>query len=348
MTLKGDAGAGVGGGVGVGATVPLTGLVTRLESLVEQGRRHPRRLARADLRDLPVIYRRVSAALAEARGRGVPTDQLGRIERVLIAAHGMLYAPEPPRLGPAVADLFREMPGVVRRSARAVALAVALCAVGGVWGYLTIRREPANAVAMLSPELIENARGFNAAPKRGGDPLYGVFYFTNNAKVALTAYALGATFGLGTLIIMLYNGVVLGGTLAIVLSSGGSPRFFSFVVAHGGIELLAIFVAAGAGFEMGHAMLRPGWKRRGDALRDAARATLPMALGAALLLSVAGLVEGWISPLPLPAAVKGGLGATLLALTLIYLVGGGRRRRPRADADAARGADVSSSDGSRS
>jgi uncharacterized membrane protein SpoIIM required for sporulation len=324
---------------GVGATIPVTSLVVRLEELVEQGRRGPRRLARADLRDLPVVYRRVSAAVAEARARGIPTDQLARIERVLIAAHGMLYAPEPPRLGRAVADLFGEMPEGVRRSARAVALAVALCALGGVWGYLTIRREPANAVAVLSPELIENARSFKGAPVRDGDPLYGVFYFTNNAKVALTAYALGATFGLGTLIIMLYNGVVLGGTLAIVLSSGGSPRFFSFVVAHGGIELLAIFIAAGAGFEMGHAMLRPGWKRRGDALRDAARATLPMALGAALLLSVAGLVEGWISPLPLPAAAKGGLGATLLVLTLAYVILGGRRR-PRATG-------VSSSDGSR-
>ncbi len=312
----------------------LARAVARLEVLVDQGRHNPRALTREDLRDLPIVYRRVSAALAEARARHVPTDQLARVERVLISAHGMLYAPEPPRLGRALIDLIREIPDVVWRARRSLALAIGLCALGAVWGYWTVRREAANAVAVLSPELIENARGFKDMPKRDGDPIYGVFYFTNNARVAFTAYALGATFGIGTLIIMLYNGVILGGTLAIVLSSGASPRFFSFVVGHGGIEMLAIFIAAAAGFEMGHAMLRPGWKRRSDALRDAARATLPMALGSAMLLSVAGLVEGWISPKALPFSTKASLGATLLGLTLLYLVVG-RRRAPRA-------ADVSS------
>ena len=303
----------------------LAGLVERLERLVAQGRRNPRALERADLREMPTVYRRVSAALAEARARGIPSDQLGRVERVLIAAHGMLYAPEPPRLGRAFIELLREIPAEVRRSSRAIALAIALCACGGVWGYLVVRREPANAVALLSQELIDNAHGFKSAPARAGDPLYGVFYFTNNAKVALTVYALGASFGLGTLLIMLYNGIVLGGTLAIVLSAGASARFFSFVLPHGGIEMLSIFIAAAAGLRMGHAMLRPGSRRRGDALRDAARATLPMAIGSALFLSVAGLIEGWISPMPLPIAAKAAIGATLLAGSLIYLSMGGRR-----------------------
>jgi uncharacterized membrane protein SpoIIM required for sporulation len=311
-----------------GAARPaLSGLVERLEGLVEQGRRNPRALARADLREMPTVYRRVSAALAEARARGVPSDQLGRVERVLIAAHGMLYAPEPPRLGRAFVALLREIPGEVRRSLRPVALAVALCAAGAIWGYLTIRHEPADAVALLSQELIDNAHGFKTAPGRHGDPLYGVFYFTNNARVALTVYALGAGFGLGTLLLLLYNGIVLGGTLAIVLSAGASARFFSFVLPHSGIEMLSIFIAAAAGLRMGHAMLRPGARRRADALRDAARATLPLAVGSALFLSVAGLVEGWISPMPLPIAVKATIGATLLAASLAYLSIGGRRGR---------------------
>jgi uncharacterized membrane protein SpoIIM required for sporulation len=305
----------------------LAGAVARLEELVERGRRHPRALARADLRDLPIVYRRAITALAEARARDVPIAQLARLERVLIAAHGLLYAPEPPRLGRAFAALLREIPEVVKRSGRALALAIGICALGGLWGYAVIRADPARAIALLSPELIENARNFKGGPTRAGDPLYGVFYFTNNAKVALTVYALGASFGLGTVVILLYNGIVLGGTLALVLSAGASSRFFSFVLAHGGIEMLAIFIAAAAGLEMGYAMLRPGWKRRGDALRDAAHATLPMALGAALLLSVAGLVEGWISPKPLAIATKALIGGSLLGAALLYLILGGRAHR---------------------
>ena len=79
--------------------VSLAKAVARLDVLVDQGRRNPRALTRDDLRDLPIVYRRVSAALAEARAHNAPSDQLARIERVLISAHGMLYAPEPPRPG---------------------------------------------------------------------------------------------------------------------------------------------------------------------------------------------------------------------------------------------------------
>ena len=309
----------------------LAGDVQRLEQLIEQARRHPRQLARADLRDLPVVYRRVIAALAEARARGVPIAQLARLERVLIAAHGLLYAPEPPRLGRALLGLLRELPAVVRRSWRALVLAIAICALGAVAGYAVVRADPGRAGALLSPELIDNARHFKSGAAREGDPLYGAFYFTNNAKVAFTAYALGATFGLGTVLILLYNGVMLGATLAIVLSLGASARFFSFVVAHGELEMLAIFIAAAAGLEMGWALLRPGWRRRSDALRDAAHATLPLALGAALLLAVAGLVEGWVSPKPLPFATKAALGACLFGGALLYLLAyRGRRAVPGA------------------
>ncbi|HET6150990.1 MAG TPA: stage II sporulation protein M [Polyangia bacterium] len=315
------------GGVAGRAPGGLAADVQRLESLIDQARHHPRRLARADLRDLPVMYRRVIAALAEARARGVPIAQLARLERVLIAAHGLLYAPEPPRLGRAFVALLREFPVVVRRSWRALALAVALCALGGGWGYSVVRSDPGRAAALLSPELLDNAHHFKSGAAREGDPLYGAFYFTNNATVAFSVYALGATFGLGTVLVLLYNGVMLGATLAIVLSLGASARFFSFVVAHGELEMLAVFIAAAAGLEMGWALLRPGWKRRSDALRDAAHATLPMALGASLLLAVAGLVEGWISPMPLPFSTKATLGASLLAGALVYL-GRGRGRAP--------------------
>jgi uncharacterized membrane protein SpoIIM required for sporulation len=309
------------------AAVPeLANPVERLSVIVTLGQKSPRSLTRADLRALPTLYRRVSSALAEARARGVPNEQLVRVERLLIAAHGVLYAPTAPRLGTAFADLLIGFPVVVRSSLRSVVVAALLVVVGGLWGYAEVRRDAGNAVALLSPELIDNARAFNGSHGREGDPIYGVFYFTNNAKVALTAYALGATFGLGTVLVLLFNGIVVGGTLAIVLASGGSARFFSFLLPHSGLELLAIFIAAAAGLEMGQAMLRPRWQTRSAALRDAARATLPMALGASVLLVLAGLLEGWVSPKPMPPVIKAGIGVTALASALVYLWRGGRRK----------------------
>src|SRR6185369_3319018 len=65
-------------------------LVARLESLAERARRNPRALSRAERRELPVVYRQVSAVLAEARARGASGDLLARVERVMIAAVGTL------------------------------------------------------------------------------------------------------------------------------------------------------------------------------------------------------------------------------------------------------------------
>jgi uncharacterized membrane protein SpoIIM required for sporulation len=137
--------------------------------------------------------------------------------------------------------------------------------------------------------------------------------------VALTAYALGATFAVGTVLILLFNGVLLGATGAVVATTGSPRVFLSFILPHAGVELAAILFAAAAGLQMGGALIRPGWRKRRDAFLFAARESLPLALGATLLLIVAGVVEGWISPKPLPIAVKAAIGGTLDVLLLVYL-----------------------------
>lgn len=95
--------------------------------------------------------------------------------------------------------------------------------------------------------------------------IYGAFYFTNNASVALRAYALGGTVGVGTAL----------------------PP-------HGGLELFAIIAAAAGGLRMARGLLRSGWSSRRESFERAARESLSLALGAAVLLAVAGLIEGWI------------------------------------------------------
>jgi uncharacterized membrane protein SpoIIM required for sporulation len=179
----------------------------------------------------------------------------------------------------------------------------------------------------------ENAEHFrDDQPSGSGHPVYGVFYFTNNARVALTAYALGATFAVGTVLILLFNGVVLGATGAVVAATGSPQAFLSFVLPHSGIELAAILFAAAAGLQMGGALIKPGWRKRRDAFLFAARESLPLALGATALLVVAGIVEGWISPKPFPLALKAVIGGTLNVLLLIYLL---RPIRQAAIADTA-------------
>ncbi|MFH0900582.1 MAG: stage II sporulation protein M [Pseudomonadota bacterium] len=295
---------------------------SQLADLLSQiGHRSAKALSREELLALPKLYRLAVAELAEARARGTPAAQRGTLEYLVIRAHAMLYAPAPLRIGSAIVDLVRAFPAAVRRYRRLVAIAALLLLVGSLWGYLEVARNPASAAVLLPGGLQENAEESfqSGASTREGHPAYGVFYFTNNARVAFNAYALGATFGVGTVLLLLFNGVILGGTIAVV-GLVGSPRvLLSFVLPHGGIELAAIVIAAAGGLAIADGLLRPGWRRRMDSLRVAARESLPLVLGSAALLAVAGLVEGWISPQPLPLAVKAAIGGVLDVLLVVYL-----------------------------
>jgi uncharacterized membrane protein SpoIIM required for sporulation len=307
-----------------------TGEGVELLRLLERLERRPEALTRAEVRELPRLYRRTVTELADRRARGVAADRLAGIERLMVRAHGLLYAPPPIALGAAFARLVRSLPSRVRAARRMIALATALLSLGAIWGYLEVRRDPAGAAVLLSPELLENAESFRTgAPMRPGDPIYGAFYFTNNARVAFNAWALGATFGIGTALLLLYNGVILGATVAVVAAGPGSRTFLSFVLPHSGVELAAILIAAAGGFAMASGLLRPGPRRRRDAFRQSALDSLPLALGAAVLLSIAGLTEGWFSPLPLPLGLKALLGGSLTTLLAIYLLAPNRNERDR-------------------
>jgi uncharacterized membrane protein SpoIIM required for sporulation len=278
--------------------------------------------SRGALCHFPRLYRRVVSELAEARARGVSPRQTAELEALVLRAHAVLYAPSRRPLGSAWGELLGAFPRQVARCSRQLALATALLMVGTVFGYLEVRRDPSSATVLLPHGLRDNAEESfrESAVTRQGDPIYGAFYFTNNARVALNAYALGGTFGVGTVVVLLFNGVILGSTAAVVGTVGSPRAFWSFVLPHGGIELFAILVAAAGGLRIADGLLRPGWLRRREAFTRAARESLPLALGAAVLLALAGLVEGWISPQPWPLLAKAAIGLSLDLLVLGYLL----------------------------
>jgi uncharacterized membrane protein SpoIIM required for sporulation len=119
----------------------------------------------------------------------------------------------------------------------------------------------------------------------------------------------------GALFLLVYNGLVLGATFGIAVGVGNGPPLFQQVLAHGVLELSCIAVAGAAGMRMGWAIIDPGSRPRGVALREEARAAAEMLLGTAAWLVVAGLVEGFVTPsgqnLGTVAAIGLGLGIAL-------------------------------------
>lgn len=119
---------------------------------------------------------------------------------------------------------------------------------------------------------------------------------TNNVVVTLTAFVLGAFYGLGTFYIITMNGLMLGGIFAFTGRYGLEQRLFEFIVAHGVVELSVICLAGAAGLCLGEALMRPGERRRIDAFRDAVSRAGSLLVVAVPFLVGAGIIEGYISP----------------------------------------------------
>lgn len=119
---------------------------------------------------------------------------------------------------------------------------------------------------------------------------------TNNVTVALTAFALGLLYGLGTLYIISLNGLMLGAAFGYTAHFEMSLPLFKFIVAHGLVELSVIVLAGAAGLALGRALARPGAQGRLHALRSAAGDAGALASVAVPFLIGSGLIEGYVSP----------------------------------------------------
>jgi uncharacterized membrane protein SpoIIM required for sporulation len=101
--------------------------------------------------------------------------------------------------------------------------------------------------------------------------------------------------------IIIVNGLMVGALSALYIKAGFGPDFFATIAPHGVIELTAIQISGGAGLLLAGGYLRPGRATRRDALVVAARRAVTLMIGVALLLCVAGTIEGFISPPSLPS-----------------------------------------------
>lgn len=137
---------------------------------------------------------------------------------------------------------------------------------------------------------------------------FSTFVLVNNVRVSLMAFALGVTFGLGTALLLAYNGLLLGGVAGLAVEAGNGDLLLAALMAHGVLELTCIVVGGGAGLALGRAMLRPGTRSRKAALAAEAGHAFTIAAATVPWLVVAGLVEGFVSRVglgPVPTTVIG-------------------------------------------
>jgi uncharacterized membrane protein SpoIIM required for sporulation len=196
---------------------------------------------------------------------------------------------------------------LVRAEFALVALAALFISLGTASGALVVHYDP-QALGVVVPELHqeqtprervrqEAERGsFDA----GGSAVFSSFLFTHNIQVTFLVFALGLSFGIGTAVVLFWNGIPLGALAAQYLGSGQGPFFFAWILPHGVVELTVVAIAGAAGFVLARGLLRPRSRSRPRALQEEAKSAVQLVLGGMPLLVVAGLVEGSISQLHPP------------------------------------------------
>ncbi|EDN68430.1 integral membrane protein [Beggiatoa sp. PS] len=103
--------------------------------------------------------------------------------------------------------------------------------------------------------------------------------------------------------------------------------FYSFVVGHSALELIAIALAGAAGFKLGFALLVPGRLTRLQALRHAATHSIVIIYGVILMLLLAAFIEAfWSSNTAIDPNIKYTVGGFLWLSVVSYLVLVGRNR----------------------
>jgi len=285
------------------------------------------------------LYREVAADLARARTYGGSPELLFTLERAVGAGHNLLYSAPSSGWRGFRAWIAGGFPALVRMRWRPVLAATVLLYLPAVLTFAAVRGDPAMGRRMLPAGLMQRAeeaesrqaagKGYVTPEDFGGMPVMATAIMSNNVRVTFLAFAAGILAGLGTALVLVFNGVQLGAVAAVFANYGANLHLWSFILPHGIIELTAICIAGGAGLWLGSALLLPGRMTRREALVVRGREAVSLIGGTAVMLVVAGTIEGFVSPSDLPSGVKLGVAALTLVLLVMYLGFAGRGEEAR-------------------
>lgn len=311
-----------------------------LSRLLDRGQQNMRLLSREEVQTLSRLYRATTSDLALAQ-RDFPNHRVTTYLNQLVArGHALIYRDEPLALGRLRRFVTRGFPAAFRQTLPFTLAATLLFLLPALLAGAVAAWQPdagrwiLPAAAQELIPLLEQRDLWTDIPI-DERPYASSFIMQNNIQVAFLAFAGGVLAGVPTVLVMLTNGLLLGGVTGLAIHYGVGFELWTFVIGHGVIELSVICIAGGSGLMLGWAIVHPGWLSRRDALARASGRAVRLIIGCVPLLVLAGLIEGFISPNEaIPWPVKWAVGLFSGLALFGYLLLSGRQSSGPVDATA--------------
>lgn len=287
-------------------------------------------LQETDAHQLLTLFRSLCADLGRFRASALSTGAFRALEHLCIEAQQRIYRAPAATLRVPFSRVWhfiqREFPAEVRTNRYPVLLAALLFLFPMGLAIYQSMASPMFLSSVLDPntqQMLEESYQKLGRTSDENAQMAG-FYVNNNVGIALRSVAAGLLFGVGTAWVMLFNGLMIGAVAGFLIHEGLGENLLKFVIGHSAWELTALIIAGGAGLKLGWSLIDTGGLTRSASVRRQMPHVLRLALGAAFMLFVAAMIEGFWSALPLSLPIKLGFGACQFVLVGLWLARGGR------------------------
>jgi len=275
-----------------------------------------------------LLYRAALSSLSVARETSLDRALIAYLEQLCTRAYFQIYGVPTSALRQIARFFAKSWPAAVKTIWRETLVAFLLTVAGVVVGYLLVRSDPTWFFGIMPAGLsdgrdpsasAESLRStLYAVHKEDGLAFFATYLFTHNAQIAIFAFALGFAFAVPTVLLILYNGLMMGAFFAVFVPKGLGWNLGGWLIIHGTTEIFAIILSGAAGFRIGMAIAFPGRLSRGDSAIAAGRSAATAMAGTVVMLIVAGMLEGIGRQTITDDWVRYGIGLTMLIGWLVY------------------------------
>jgi uncharacterized membrane protein SpoIIM required for sporulation len=309
----------------------------QLEGLLNKLEAEPNlRMSLDQLRHFHLLFERASADLARISTFSAEPATRRYLENLVSRAYGEIHETrERQRRIRPLQWFFQTLPQTFRRHIRAFYLSLAITLVGCAFGGFAIALDPESKPALMPfSHLLQDpaqrvAEEESATQDRlsGRKSSFSTYLMTHNIKVSIFTLAMGMTWGVGTMLLLFYNGIMIGAIAVDYVRAGQTKFLLGWLLPHGAIEIPAILIAGQAGLMLAVALI--GWGKRVPLrarFREISQDLVTLIFGVGLLLVWAGFVEAFLSQYHepvIPYMAKIAFGLVELILLFLFLARSG-------------------------